>query len=206
MTTPPVFPTLPGISWSVRKKPVFSTRIAPHVSGREVRLGMYSSPIWEFEVAFDGLDSSAAGSYPGLGSQSLQSLMGFFLQVYGQYQTFLWIDPTDSVATGQVIGVGDGATTFFSIVRTLGGFVEPVGWVTTLNHVYLNGALQSSGFSLVAPNKLSFSSAPGSSVVVSADFVYAFQCRFAADEQDFEQSMQHLWEARGLKFRSVRSA
>jgi hypothetical protein len=33
------FPALPGLSWSVHKRPLFSTRVAAHVSGR---LGVYS--------------------------------------------------------------------------------------------------------------------------------------------------------------------
>ena len=39
------------------------------------------------------------GAYPGLGAQSLQSLMGLFLQSQGQFGTFLYTDPTDNSAT-----------------------------------------------------------------------------------------------------------
>ena len=35
MTTPPSFPTLAGLGWSVHKKPVFSTMVANHVSAVE---------------------------------------------------------------------------------------------------------------------------------------------------------------------------
>ena len=52
MTTPPSFPTLSGQSWSIHKKPIFSTVVAQHVSGREVRDALYQNPIWEFELAF----------------------------------------------------------------------------------------------------------------------------------------------------------
>src|SRR5580658_9817490 len=97
MTTPPSFPTLAGLGWSVHKKPVLSTIVASHVSGREVRDALYQNPIWQFELTFNALDS--ASSYIGVGAQSLQSLMGFFLQCQGQYSTFLYTDPTDSAVS-----------------------------------------------------------------------------------------------------------
>ena len=77
-------PLASGLGWSVHKKPVFSTIVASHVSGREVRDALYQNPIWQFELTFDGLDSTSS-TYPGLGANSLQSLMGFFLQCQGQY-------------------------------------------------------------------------------------------------------------------------
>jgi hypothetical protein len=74
----PIFPTLPGQGWSVKKKPTFSTRVASHSSGREVRLSLYAHALYAFELTFDGLDSS--GANPGLQAQSLQQLMGFWLR------------------------------------------------------------------------------------------------------------------------------
>jgi uncharacterized protein (TIGR02217 family) len=205
MTTPPSLPTLPGLAWSRHKKPAFNTRIASHVSGREVRVALMSNPLYEFEATYGGLTSSASG-FAGLGASSLQSLMGFFLQLQGQFGTFLYTDPEDNAATGQGIGVGDGATTAFVFARALGGFAEPVGWVTAVSHVYLNGTLQSAGsYSLTAPNTLSFTTPPGAGVVVSADFAFAFQCRFVDDQMEFEEFMSNLWKLESMKFRSVKT-
>lgn len=205
MTVPPSFPSLAGQGWSIHKKPLFTTLVAGHVSGREVRDALWQYPLWEFELAFDGLASDSA-SYPGLGAQSLQSLMGLFLQAQGRFGTFLYLDPTDNSVSGQALGTGDGATTSFTFVRTLGGFAEPVGWVTSVAAVSLNGVNQSAGWSLTAPNTLVFASAPAAGVAVAASFSYAFQCRFLDDGQDFEQFMQNLWAVQSLKFRSVRSS
>ena len=141
MTTPPTFPTLAGQGWSVHKKPTFASLVASHVSGREVRDPLYANPIWQFELTFDGLDGATAAEYGGLGAHSLQSLMGLFLQCQGQFGSFLYVDPTDYLATSQAVGVGDGTTTSFALSRTLGGFTEPVGWVTSIANVYLSGAL-----------------------------------------------------------------
>ncbi|HTZ67926.1 MAG TPA: DUF2460 domain-containing protein [Roseiarcus sp.] len=205
MTTPPSFPTLAGLGWSPHKKPVFSTLVASHVSGREVRDALYQNPIWQFELTFDGLSSSPS-SYPGLGPNSMQTLMGFFLACQGQYGTFLYTDPSDSAATNVTLAIGDGTTTVFAFSRYMGAFLEPVGWVTSVSNVYLNGVNQASGWSLSTPNSLVFSSAPGTGVSVAATFAYAFQCRFDSDDQDFEEFMSNLWKADSIKFKSVRTS
>jgi hypothetical protein len=208
MTTPPNFPTLAGQGWSVHKKPNWSTIVAPHVSGREVRYANYQYPIWEFEATFDGLTGLASPptNYANLGASSLQSLMGLFLQLQGQFGTFLYNDPTDNAVTAQSLGTGNGSTNAFTFARTLGGFTEPVGWVTLVSNVYLNGVNQASGWSLTTPNSLVFASAPGSGAAITATFTYGFQCRFDDDDLDFEQFMQDLWKLESLKFRSVRTS
>ena len=87
--------------------------------------------------------------YPGLGANSLQSLMGLFLQCQGQYGTFLYTDPTDSAAASSTpFATGDGATTAFTLSRFLGPFLEPVGWVTALTQVKVAGSVLGSGWSL----------------------------------------------------------
>jgi hypothetical protein len=203
MTTPPSLPSLPGLTWSRHKKPGFATRVAPHVSGREVRTALMSYPLYEFEAAYGGLSSSAS-AFAGLGASSLQSLMGFFLQLQGQFGTFLYADPDDQSVTGQAFASGDGTTMSFAIQRGLGGFLEPVGWVTTLSNVYLDGVRQTTGFALTTPNTLIFTAAPGSGVIVSADFAYAFNCRVLDDQMDFEEFMSSLWKLDSMKFRSVK--
>jgi hypothetical protein len=205
---PPSFPTLAGQGWSVHKRPNWSTIVAPHVSGREVRYANYQYPLWEFELTFDGLTDLASppGAYACLGASSLESLMGLFLQSQGQFGTFLYTDPTDNAVTGQSLGTGDGSTQTFTFVRSLGGFIEPVGWVTSFSAIYLNGIAQGSGWHRYAPNTIVFASAPGAGVAISADFTYAFECRFDADDLDFEEFMSNLWKLESLKFKSVRSS
>jgi uncharacterized protein (TIGR02217 family) len=200
---PPSFPSLKGQAWSVHRKPSFSTRVGKHVSGREVRAPYFTYPLYEYEVAFDALDAGSA--YPGLDASSLQSLMGLYLQCQGSYGTFLYTDPSDHSVTAQAIAVGDGAKTVFSFVRTFGGSTEPASYVTSVSNVYLNGVNQTSGWTLTAPRTLTFTSAPGAGVVITATFAYAFECRFLEDQTDFENFANGLWRVESLKFRSVKS-
>ncbi len=162
MSTPPAFPVLAGQGWSVHKKPTFSTIVANHVSGREVRDALYANPIWRFELTFDGLDGAVTSEYGGLGAQSLQSLMGLFLQCQGQYGSFLFTDPSDNAVANQALATGDGATTAFPFARTLGAFTEPVGWVTGVTGVFLNGVSTPSA-GAAAPAAASLSSVAGGS-------------------------------------------
>jgi acetylornithine deacetylase/succinyl-diaminopimelate desuccinylase-like protein len=203
VTTPPNFPVLPGQGWSVHKKPSFSTRVASHVSGREVRAPFYAQALYEFEVTFDGLASNAA--YPGLGANSLQSLMALYLQVQGQFGTFLYTDPTDNaqaVSISAVPATGDGTNKVFTLQRTLGGVTEPVSWITGTPVVLDNGS--PAGAFAVAGNTIMFTTAPLAGHTIAATCTYAFNCRFLDDQVDFENFMNGLWMVSSLKFRSVK--
>lgn len=200
---------LPGQGWSITKRPTFSTRVASHVSGREARVPFYAYPLYEFEMTFDALDS--AGKFPGLGANSLQALLGLYLQCQGQYGTFLYVDPSDHLADRQIIATGDRISTTFVLVRTYGGFTEPVGWVLSNPPatIYDNDTVvANTDYSIYAPhgsnNMIAFSIAPQEGHIVSASFAFAYLCRFADDQSDFQQIMDGLWQATSVKFRSVR--
>jgi uncharacterized protein (TIGR02217 family) len=195
------FPILPGQGWSVHKKPTFSTRVSSHSSGREVRVGLYAHALYEFELTFDGLDS--AGGFPGLQSNSLQTLMGFFLSLGGQLNAFLYSDPTDNVVSSQSIGTGNGSTTAFTLVRSIGGYAEPVSYAVAVSGVTVGG-VATSAWTLTAPNTITFTTAPASGAAIVANVSYAFQCRFLDDQMDFENFMSGLWTNKSVKFRQIR--
>jgi hypothetical protein len=196
-----IFPTLPGQGWSIKKTPGFSTRVASHSSGREVRTPLYAHALYAFELTFDALDSSGVNT--GLQAQSLQSLMGFWMSCGGQLGTFLYVDPTDNTITAQTVGTGDGATTSFVLGRAIGGYYEPVSYVTSIAGVTVGGAATAS-YTLTAPNFLTFATAPASGAPIVASFSYGFQCRFLDDNAEFENFMSGLWKIGSLKFRQVR--
>jgi hypothetical protein len=197
------FPVLPGQSWSVHKRPTFSTKVTSHVSGREVRTALYAYPLYEFELTFDGLDEK--GDFVGLKPNSLQTLMDFYISCQGQFGTFLYTDLTDYSVTGQQFATGDGVTTTFKLGRSLitGGSVEPVSWSNSVANVKVNGAA-TSAYTLAAPNLISFTTAPGNGYSIVADITYSFLCRFVDDSNDFENWMSGLWKVDSLKFRSVK--
>jgi uncharacterized protein (TIGR02217 family) len=202
-----VFPSLPGLAWSVTKTPTFQTRIQRAVSGRELRALDYPYPLWQFTLVFDFLRDN-----PTAGYDELRTLMGFFLLCRGAFGTFLFRDPSDDQVTGQQIGVGDASTTVFQLQRAIGatlpggGFLEPVVAPNILSAAYLDGITQSPGNYNVDPNTglVTFNTAPGSGLIITADYSYYFRCRFVDDSYAFENFMFRLWQLKKLTFISVR--
>ena len=198
--TLPTFPALVGQTFAT-KSPITATNVAEHDSGRTVRTALYQG-LYEFEVGFEALVSDAVCN-PGLGVQSLQAVMGLYLQCGGSCGAFLYVDPNDNAVTNQTIATGDGATTQFTFLRSIGAGSDSDFYVTGVTSVAVNGVAVSN-WSLIAPNLLSFSASPLSGATIMASFAYAFVCRFLEDSQEFENFMQNLWAAKSVKFRSVR--
>jgi len=194
-----IFPALAGLGWNVKRTEIWKTRVQEAISGKEVRIADWSFPRHQWELTYDFLRSA-----PAYGE--LQSLLGFFDQRQGVFDSFLYSDADDSAVTGQPIGVGDGVATAFQLVRLYGGFVEPVIAPNVVSAVYLAGVKQTSGYSVdSASGQVSFGTAPGLAVPVAADFTYYFRCRFMADSMDFEKFMSQLWLAKSVKFVSLKS-
>ncbi len=195
-----IFPTLAGLGWNVRRTPQWKTRVQEAISGKEVRIADWSFPRWQWELTYDFLRGDAAHA-------EFQALAGFFNQRQGMFDSFLYQDADDNAVTGQQLGIGDGATTGFQLVRALGGFVEPIIAPNVLSAVYLAGVAQSAGSYSVnnATGLLTFGTAPAAGVAVTADFSFYFRCRFSEDSMDFEKFMNQLWQAKTVGFVSLKS-
>ncbi|MDE3017312.1 MAG: DUF2460 domain-containing protein, partial [Pseudomonadota bacterium] len=198
------FPLSPGLAWSVHVSPKFKTRVAGHVSGREIRTAWQQYAIYDLTLSFDVLRGDA--------TQEIQTLMGFFLARQGQYDTFLLDlgavtrNSADSYVTLGAQGTGDGVTTVFPLMRTVGEASEPVGYVFSadLADVYVAGVLQDpTSYTFTSPNTLTFNTAPAYGSQITATFRYYFVCRFAADAQNFEEFMANLWTLHELKLITV---
>jgi len=197
--TEPVFPTLAGLGWSVKRAPVWKTRTQQAISGKETRLADWSYPAWRWELTFDFLRADPVAA-------EFQALAGFFNARQGAFGTFLYIDADDNAVTGQAIGTGDGATASFQLVRAFGGFIEPVLAPNVVSAVTLAGVAQApSAYSVDSTTGLlTFTVAPVSGAAVAADFTYWFRCRFAEDTLDFEKFMATLYRAQKLAFVSLK--
>jgi uncharacterized protein (TIGR02217 family) len=203
-----IFPSLPGLGWSVTKAPRFATRIQRAVSGREVRLLDQPTPIWSWTLTYTLLRDRwdvRGGAGPGAGHDELRTLMGFFLQRQGAFQPFLFDDPTDDQVTGQLIGTGDGGTSVFQLVRTMNGFSEPIAAPNAVSAVYFNGIVQSpANYTIDAATGLvSFTAPPPAAQAVTADFTYWFRVQFADDSTEFENFLYQLWSLKQIKLQSA---
>jgi len=221
-----MFPQLSGIGWPVNRRPYVSTTVNKTAGGQEIRIPNWPYPLETFDLPINYLHDSVVQS-PGFAAD-FEELYGFFVARLGPWDSFLYQDPTDnytvtlaqyeglSPTTGQnVIATGDGTTKSFQLFRTIGGALQPIydinGITATLApplsapycNVYLNGVLQGSGFSVSNTGLLTFTSAPGNSVHVAADFSYFKRCVFADDSIDFTRNYQHIWKVKKLSIRQV---
>jgi uncharacterized protein (TIGR02217 family) len=195
----PTFPMLATLGWSTHVKPRFSTDVAEHVSGRSVRRSAYAAAYYDVELTYDVLRSAAAYA-------EMQAVAGFFAEVAGQDEPFWLAPPGIASVTGQALGTGDGSTMVFALQRSWGpSYVEPVYGASGVSAVYLNGVPQGSGWS-VSPGygaAVTFATAPGAGVAISADFGALWLCRFAEDVLDFEEFMAMLFELQIVKLRTT---
>jgi uncharacterized protein (TIGR02217 family) len=209
-----IFPTLPGLGWSVSKAPRFATRIQRAVSGRELRVVDQPNPIWTWTLTYSMLrdeHDTRAASGLGFGYDELRTLMGFFLQQQGAFQPFLFDDPTDDTVSAQAIGTGNGSTTVFQLVRSMGvalpggGFAEPITAPNVVSAIYFDGIVQSASEYGVDPTTglITFTAPPPAGQLITADFTYYFRVRFADDTADFENFLYQLWALKQVKLQSV---
>lgn len=178
-----IFPTVPGMTLSVTKTPMWSTAVQQSVSGKEIRRAKRARVIWKFNLKFEFLRADARFN-------ELQQVMAFYNARQGQYDSFLLKDPTDNAEVGQVIASGDGVTKTFRLVHSIDTWVEPVGYAPAPT-MYLNG-VSTSAFTTDGQS-VTFTTAPANGVVITWSGTFYYRVRFAEDTIDFEQFMQNLW-------------
>jgi len=116
-----VFPQLIGLSWDTEMKPVFSTKIADHTSGKETRTSFWADPKWDFKLTYDYLPNKSAGV------TDLKRMIGFFLTCSGAFEEFLFKAPDFYRVENLDLLTGDGDTVEVLAVQELDGFLMPVG-------------------------------------------------------------------------------
>jgi uncharacterized protein (TIGR02217 family) len=212
---PALFPTLPGLGYSVIKRPKFFTGVGTSAIGREVRVAYATAPLWEWDLIYDYLPDEPTAS--AATSSDLKTLMGFYLATAGSFAGFAFQDPDDNTVTGQAIGETDGTTTTWTFVRTYGGNdgsgIEPIGWLNmgAPINIYVGGGMPVSSSTYDILNsagclqQVRFHSAPTSGQAITADFSFYYSVRFKDDSVDFEKFMNKLWSLKTISLMSQRS-
>lgn len=90
----PIYPTLPGLTFTVVKTPGFDTLVQSSPNKYEVRIQQTVNPIWSYVLLYDFLHDFFWGTFTSV--SELRTLMGFFLQMGGQAGSFLFLDPDDN--------------------------------------------------------------------------------------------------------------
>lgn len=201
------FPTLSGLSYPVLRTPTFKTIEHESVSGVSTTQSPQAFAIYNYDLPFEFLQSIA-------GHTDLQTLMSFFQAMKGKGTTFHFNDPDDNAVTDQSIGTGDGTTTDFGLVRTMGSVSDPIQDATAAGLVVkVSGVTQSLGtaYSLLTTSqygtiygvRFAGGHVPVGDAPVTATFSYNWLCRFNTDSAEFSKFMQYIWEAKSIPLRTV---
>lgn len=193
-----VFPELKGLGWNREKSPTWSTQVTKAVSGKEKRAALWSYPKWAFKLTYNILEDVA-----GETGTDLKSIIGFYNSRMGQADDFLFNDTTDNTVTDQVIGTGDGVTNKFTLVRNMGGWIEPIKDLQGSPAIYFDGVLQEGNY-YMEDGKVVFSPPPTIGVVITASFKFYFRVRFADDSITTNAFLHNLYELKTLKLVSVK--
>ncbi len=196
-----IFPALPGIAWNVVRTPTWQTRTQVSVSGRETRQADWSYPRYTWSLDFDFLRSD-----PSFGE--VQALIGFINSCQGGFGTFLYRDDDDNAAVNQQLGVGDGATVTFPLIRTFGNYIESVGRVNAVSSVTVAGSSASYTVNYdvgtESGSSITFTAPPAAGATILASFTFYWRCRFSDDTVDFTKFLYGMSSVSGLKFESVK--
>ncbi len=195
-----VFPALKGLGFPVIRRPSFSNLVQESVSGKKKRIGNWLYPRWELELPYnyllDGLE----------GRNDLKTLMGFFLSRRGNLDSFLLDNPDDNFIAGQQLGVGDGETLAFQMLRSFGGFIEPCLNIKgdPAPKVYLDGVLQEDGYAIdyLDSGVMTFVTPPAGeegetpAQIITADFGYYWRCCFKESLAEVEKFLHKVWSGK----------
>lgn len=188
-----VLPDLPGIAWPVTKKPTFATKTQTAVSMRELRYREAAYPVYEIGLTFEFLRPD-----------EFEQLCGFFLLRNGSFDSFLWIDKDDCSVTDQALGTADGSRTQWQLVRSFGGFVEPVENVNVISAIKVAGVTQSaSAYTITSTGLLVFVTPPAAGSAIAWSGTFYYRCRFLDDSADFSKFMAGLWELKKLDLKGA---
>jgi uncharacterized protein (TIGR02217 family) len=190
-----------AVGWSLTLSPMFNNDLQESVDGSEVRTANWPYPIWEIGLEYVLLKDEAA-SVDDTGATPLAKLTAFYGQHFGGLDSFLLnlTDLTkrdaDSQINGALLGVGDGTTTKFKLVRQI-RYTDALGNVVALNDLIQNPAggvvqvhvegtspdpVQNVDYTVDRYGVVTFTSAPTAAMHITADFVALWRCRFNTKE------------------------
>ena len=133
-----IYPTLPGLTFGTTRTPIWSTTTKVATSLRDYQSANASYPLYRYKLSYEVLRQTP-------GYAEMATLVGFFNARQGGFDSFLFLDLDDSSVIGQTFGAGNGSTVQFQLVRTFGGYVEPVFDVNGPIQIYVAGSLKTAG-------------------------------------------------------------
>lgn len=197
-----VFPQLPGMAWGLSRVPMWNTRVQRSVSGTRQAVSYMSYPLYKYTINFNILRAVSTNN-------ELATLQGFFNKMRGQLDTFLFVDPNDASVLStapQSLGNGDGVKTDFQLLRTYGGFVEPVH-SPNLVQMRKNGVIAAfpSEWTHIGNGIIRFTPAPTLGHPVDWNGTFWWRCAFTQDTLELINGDGiDIWKSGKISFETVK--
>lgn len=174
--TVPSFPTLwqPDAIKRVILWPAFRRE---SISGKVSVNAQYSYPRRRFTLTFNAMAST-------LSVRDWRTVEGFYNQMSGGAKIFQYQDYYDNTVTDASLGTGDGSSTAFQLIRSFGGFVEPITMPVGTPTVKINGT-PTVAFTLGTTGLITFTSPPGGGAALTWSGTFNWPCRFDNDNLEF---------------------
>ena len=157
--------------------PEFSTAIVTSGGGHEARNASWAEARTRYDVG------------PGVRSEAdIATLLGFFRARMGPARGFRLRDPFDGssggvapAATDQPLGVGNGVTVRFALVKQYGDALRRITRPVAGSVRVAVGGVATTAFSVTAGGFVELDAAPAVGVTVTAGFLFDVPVRFAED-------------------------
>lgn len=190
-----IFPTLLGVAWPIDRSEEWSTSTIDTVSGRRFSMANWSIPKRKYTLTIEFLRSQR-------GFDEYQQLVAFIHKVRGSFDSFLFFDPSDCCAVNQAIGVGDGKTTSFQLVRAIKDFVSPVFGVKNIESLTVNGA--PAVYTVSDNGVVTLQTPPSAGQVVQWSGTFYQRVRFAKDSVTISEFLNGFHSVKKLEFETVK--
>ena len=207
-----IYPTLPGLTLEQVRKYEWKTLTSEADSGVMTTVARRKYPILHWEHTYEVLRRNAA-------TDELQSIVGLYNALQGQYDTFLFTDPEFNTITAGAqatqygnFGTGDGATLIFQLVATfqVSGGPGQAEIIQNLNGtpiLYDNGVtISAANYAIGATGIVTFGvgHAPASGHALTWSGSWYYRCRFEEDAIVWKKiGFANYWSAT-VKLRSVK--
>lgn len=194
---PPVFPSLPGITYPIPSSVEWPTVKQDALSGKRIRVPLVTYPIRHWDLPFSFLRTDAAFT-------EWQTFVGFINSLNGPAQLFAYDDPNYDSVSAQSFGAGDGTTLSFQLVASLGGFAEPVFLVNGAPQIFVNGVLKTvtTDYTISAYGVVTFTVAPAAAAPLTWTGNFYWPCRLDDEVTSLELFMNKLFSCKSLKISS----
>lgn len=171
------------VALGARGGPERATDIVMLSSGREERNQRWAQSRRRYNAGY-GIKSRA----------DMAAVLAFFEERRGRFHSFLWRDGLDHSNNGpQPIGVGNGTTRAFQLIKRYGAVFDPYDRPITKPvaesvDVFVDGAPTSAFDVDELTGIVTFDAAPGVGDVLTASFTFDVPVRFDIDRLDIELS------------------